>query len=79
MTVHGQVDQKRFDFRPPHCGRIAFLMKQNTPLCPIDVGIFRPDGVMLRAYDVAHLIEELLRAWFLWHTQANLCALYTYE
>jgi hypothetical protein len=57
---------------------MAFLMKQNKPLGPIDVGIFRPDGVMLRAQDVPHLIEQLLGAWFLWHTRANLRALYTY-
>jgi hypothetical protein len=33
---------------------------------------------MLRAQDVAHLIEQLLRALCLWHTRANLRALYTY-
>ena len=32
---------------------------------------------MLRLQDVAHLIEQLLGAWFLWHTRANLRALYT--
>jgi hypothetical protein len=77
MTVYGQVDQKRFDFHSPHLGRMAFLMKQNKPLCPIDVGIFRPDGVMLRAQDVTYLIEQLLGALFLWHTRGNLRALYT--
>src|SRR5262245_45505497 len=39
--------------------------------------MFRPDGVMLRAQDVAPLIEEPLGAWCLWHTRANLRALYT--
>ena len=78
MMVHSQVGQKRFDFHPPHLFGMAFLMKQNKPLCPIDVGIFRPDGVMLRAQDVAHLIEQLLGSLFLWHTRANLLALYTY-
>jgi hypothetical protein len=51
---------------------MAFLMKQNKPLGPIDVGIFRPDGVMLCVQDVAHLVEQLLGAWFLWHTRAKL-------
>ena len=78
MPVHGQVGQKRFDVHPPHLGRMAFLMKQNKPLCPIDVGMFRPDSVMLCAQDVAHLIEQLLGALCLWHTRANLRALYTY-
>src|SRR5262249_49340130 len=78
LTVHGQVGQKCFDFHPPHLGGMTFLMKQNKPLGPIDIGMFRPDGVMLRAQDVAHLIEQLLGAWFLWHTRVNLRALYTY-
>jgi hypothetical protein len=79
MTVHGQVGQKRFDFPPPHLCGMAFLMKQNTPLGPIDIGMFRPDSVMLRAQDVAHLIEQLLGAWCLGHTRATLRALYTDE
>jgi hypothetical protein len=65
MTINGQVGQKRFDFHLSHLGGMAFLMKQNKPLGPIDIGIFRPDGVMLRAQDVPHLIEQLLGAWFL--------------
>jgi hypothetical protein len=56
---------------------MAFLMKQNKPPRPIDIGIFGTDGVMLRAQDVAHLIEQFLGAWFLWHTRANLFVLYT--
>ena len=52
-------------------------MPQHTPPRPIDVGMFRPEGVMLRAQDVAHLIEPLLGAWCLWHTSATLRALYT--
>jgi hypothetical protein len=47
-------------------------MKQNKPLCPIDVGIFRTDGLMLCAQDVAHLVEQLLGSLFLWHTRAKL-------
>jgi hypothetical protein len=58
---------------------MVVLMQQTTPLGPIDRGLFRPDGVMLRAQDVAHLIEQLLGAWFLWHIGANLRVLYTDE
>ena len=58
---------------------MAFLMKQEKTPRPIDVGMFRPDGVMWHAQDVPHLIEQLLGAWFLWHTRAPLRALYAYE
>ena len=78
MTVHSQVGQKRFDFHPPHRGGMALLMKQHKPLGPIDVGLFRPDSIMLCTQDVAHLLEQLLGAWCLWHTRVNLRALYTY-
>jgi hypothetical protein len=58
---------------------MAFLLKQNKPFCPSDVGMFRPEGVMLRAQDVTHLIEQLLGAWFLRHTRVNPRSLYTYR
>jgi hypothetical protein len=77
-TVHGHVSQQRCDCHPPHRGGMAFLLKQHKPPRPIDVGMFRPDGVMGRAQDVAHLLEQLLGAWCLWHTRPNLLALYTY-
>src|SRR5712692_7263843 len=77
MALHGQVRQKRFDFRSPHLFGMAFLMKQDKTPRPIDVGIFSTDGVMLRLQDVPHLVEQLLGSFFLWHTRANLLALYT--
>ncbi len=76
MAVNGQVGQKRFDFHPPHLFGMAFLMKQNKTLCPIDVGIFSTDGVMLRLQDVPHLVEQLLGSLFLWHTSVTLPTLY---
>jgi hypothetical protein len=77
MALHGQVGQKRIDFRTPHLGGMAFLMKQHKTLRPIDIGIFSTDGVMLRVQDVPHLVEQLLGSLFLWHTRSNLLALYT--
>src|SRR5262249_30128528 len=78
MPVHGHVGQKRFDFHPPHRSGMAFLMKQHKPLGPIDIGMFRPDSIVLCAPDVSHLIEQLLGASCLRHTRGNLRALYTY-
>ena len=54
-------------------------MQQHPPPRPIDVGLFRPEGVMGRTHDVAPLIEQLLGAWCLWPTSAHLRALYTDE
>ena len=57
MALHGQVGQKRFDFRTPHLVGMAFLMQQHKTLRPIDIGPFITDGVMLRLQDVPHLVE----------------------
>ena len=57
MALYGQMGEKHLDFFPPHLCGVAFLMKQNKTLRPIDVGIFSTDGVMLRLQDFPQPVE----------------------
>ena len=41
-----------------HVFRMTFVMKQNKPSDPADVGLFRAVTEMLEAEDLPHLVEQ---------------------
>jgi hypothetical protein len=53
------MGQKGADVRVVHVGRVFPVVKKDVALDPVDIGLFRPDAVMLAAKGIAHLIQQL--------------------
>ena len=56
--IHGEVIQEGRDFALAHRLRMAFLVKEDVALRPVDVSFFGADGIMFGANDEAKLVEE---------------------
>jgi hypothetical protein len=59
MALLGQVSQKSFDLRGAHVFGMAFVVKQDVTLDPIDIGLFGAIGIMLCAQSFADTFDKL--------------------
>lgn len=55
-----------FDWGHTHIPGVAFVMKENEPFCPLDIGAFSAIGVVLGSKGVTNLVEQLFRGWEGW-------------
>jgi hypothetical protein len=58
------MGQKRFDFSIAHFARMAFVVKKNVTLDPVDVAIPRLGRIVLDLNRIPNLIQEFL-GWFI--------------
>lgn len=58
FALGGEVGNEGFDFGNAHVSGMAFVMKENEPLCPFYIGVFSAIGVVLGSKGVPHLVEE---------------------
>src|SRR6185503_8253029 len=58
VAIDSKVSEEGRNFAFAHFPRMAFVVKDNELLYPINIGLFSADAVMLDAQGVAHLVEQ---------------------
>jgi len=59
LLLNGQIGQKGVDFRFGHFGGMAHLVKEDVPLDPVAIGLFRAAAVVTGPQCFAHLVKQL--------------------
>ena len=59
VLVYGQGREKLFDFVASHVSRVAFSMKADEPLDPVEIGVFRADAIVTQTNRRADLVKQL--------------------
>ena len=59
VLVGGEVGEEGFNFRCAHLSRVAFVVEEDEPADPLDVGLFGAVGVVACAEGGAYAIEQL--------------------
>lgn len=58
----GEVGEEGFDLRRAHFAGVAFVVEEDEPFDPGDVGLFGADGIVFAADRISDLVEKFLRS-----------------
>ena len=58
VAVNSQVGNESLDFGAAHFFRVAFVVEEDEALDPVQIGVFRADGIVLRLKRFACQVEE---------------------
>jgi hypothetical protein len=62
VPIDREVREEGSNFRFTHLNRMAFVMKEDEPFHPSEVGLFGSDGVMAKADGVPGLFKQFRHA-----------------
>jgi hypothetical protein len=58
LLSRSQITQETLHLRRPQLARMPLAVKENKPLDPLAVSLFRAQGIMFKPHHLAHLIQQ---------------------